>query len=192
MGFDTTDIAGSIPNLLDGLKTAFGSSLVGLGTSMLINLFFVESIDTNEKSLAEISKRLNDLNTRLEKFTVDSASANVDALMAAMETMIKQLEVGINTETHDVMKKFRESVITLHEWQSQYIDEIKNVTDAMDRNAEVTRSTTEQLDRTNDVLAELGPVTETIAQSIGWVQKALPSFRPKQRRVLPEDEASDE
>ena len=192
LGFDTTDIAGSIPNLLDGLKTAFGSSLVGLGTSMLINLFFVESIDTNEKSLAEISKRLNDLNTRLEKFTVDSASANVDALMVAMETMIKQLEVGINTETHDVMKKFRESVITLHEWQSQYIDEIKNVTDAMDRNAEVTRSTTEQLDRTNDVLAELGPVTETIAQSIGWVQKALPSFRPKQRRVLPEDEASDE
>ena len=38
LGFDTTDIAGSIPNLLNGLKTAFSSSLVGLGTS----LFFLQ------------------------------------------------------------------------------------------------------------------------------------------------------
>lgn len=181
LGFDTSDIAGSIPNLLDGLKTAFSSSLVGLGTSLLINLLFVESIDTNEKSLAEISKQLKDLNNRMETFTVNSADANVEALMIAIDTMIKQLEVGINTETHDVMKKFRGSVETLHEWQSQYIEEIKSVTEAMDKNAEVTRTTTEQLNRTNDVLAELGPVTETIAQSIGWVQKALPSFRPKQR-----------
>lgn len=181
LGFDTSDIAGSIPNLLDGLKTAFSSSLVGLGTSLLINLLFVESIDTNEKSLAEISKQLKDLNNQMEAFTVNSADANVEALMIAIDTMIKQLEVGINTETHDVMKKFRASVETLYEWQSQYIEEIKNVTEAMDKNAEVTKTTTEQLNRTNDVLAELGPVTETIAQSIGWVQKALPSFRPKQR-----------
>tara|TARA_Y100001973_G_C5105732_1_gene285006 strand:- start:24 stop:794 length:771 start_codon:yes stop_codon:yes gene_type:complete len=187
LGFDTTDIAGSIPNLLNGLKTAFSSSLVGLGTSLLINLLFVESQDTQEKSLADISKQLEDLNNRLEKFTVDSADANVQALMEAINTMIEQLEVGINTETHDVMKKFRQSVETLHQWQSQYIEEIQSVTDAMDRNAEVTKTTTAQLDRTNDVLAELGPVTETIAQSIGWVQNALPSFRPKRRVAIDED-----
>lgn len=192
LGFDTTDIAGSIPNLLDGLKTAFSSSLVGLSTSLLINLIFVESIDTNEKSLSEISKQLKELNNRMEDFTVDSADANVEALMTAVDKMIKQLEVGINTETHDVMKKFRTSVETLYNWQSQYIDEIKSVTEAMDRNAEVTKTTTEQLDRTNAVLAELGPVTETIAQSIGWVQKALPSFRPKQRIKLDEEEGDDE
>ena len=40
-GFDVTNIDASIPQLLDGLKTAFASSLAGLATSMLINLFFV-------------------------------------------------------------------------------------------------------------------------------------------------------
>ena len=192
LGFDTTDIAGSIPSLLDGLKTAFSSSLVGLGTSLLINLLFVESIDTNEKSLATISQQLESLNKRLENFTTDTAAANVDALTSAIDEMIEQLEVGINTETHDVMRKFRASVETLYEWQMKYVDEIKSVTEAMDRNAEVTKFTTEQLDRTNDVLAELGPVTETIAQSIGWVQKALPSFRPKQRVVVNNEEVVDE
>lgn len=191
-GFDTTDIATSIPVLLDGLKTAFSSSLTGLGTSLLINLFFVESQDTQEKSLSEISEQLEDLNNRLEKFTVNSAEANVDALMAAVDKMVEQLEVGINTETHDVMKKFRSSVETLYEWQMKYVDEIKSVTEAMDRNAEVTKFTTEQLDRTNDVLAELAPVTETIAQSIGWVQTALPSFRPKRKALEKSQQSAQE
>ena len=57
------------------------------------------------------------------------------------------------------------------------MEEIKVVTDAMDKNAAVTQATTQQLDRTNDVLDQLGPVTEKIADSIGWVQKALPATR---------------
>ena len=67
----------------------------------------------------------------------------------------------------------------LREWQEKYVDEIRVVTDAMDKNAIVTKETSVQLDRTNQVLKDLKPVTETIAESIGWVQSALPSFRRK-------------
>ena len=49
----------------------------------------------------------------------------------------------------------------------------------MDKNAIVTKETSVQLDKANTVLKELKPVTETIAASIGWVQTALPSFRPR-------------
>ena len=59
------------------------------------------------------------------------------------------------------------------------MEEIAAVTDAMDKNAIVTESTTRHLERTNEVLSELKPVTETIAASIGWVQTALPSFRKR-------------
>ena len=51
-----------------------------------------------------------------------------------------------------VMTKFRSSTETLYEWQKKYIEEIKNVTEAMDQNARVTEVTTTQLERTNDVL----------------------------------------
>lgn len=87
--------------------------------------------------------------------------------------------MGINTETQETIGKFKDSVETLQSWQEKYMDEIASVTDAMDRNAAVTKETTKQLDRTNDVLSELGPITETIAESIGWVQHALPSFRKR-------------
>ena len=77
------------------------------------------------------------------------------------------------------MINFRSSVEFLREWQEKYVDEIKSVTEAMDKNAVVTQATSEQLDRTNDVLAELSPVTEQIASSIGWVRTALPAMRNK-------------
>ena len=143
------------------------------------DLIFVDSRDEKERSLDELLIAVKALSLALEKFTQDSAEANVAALTTSIDRLVKDLEMGINTETQEVMTKFRSSTETLYEWQQRYIEEIKNVTDAMDQNARVTEVTTIQLERTNDVLDRLGPVTETIAQSIGWVQKALPSFRPK-------------
>ena len=55
----------------------------------------------------------------------------------------------------------------------------------MDKNAIVTKATSEHLDRTNEVLSELKPVTETIAESIGWVQQALPAFRKRSAQKIP-------
>ena len=166
MGFDVMDIEGSIPALLAGLRTAFASSLIGLGTSMVINLAFVDSRDEHERSLDELLSAMKDLNSSLNEFTKDSAEANVTALTIAINKLTKDLEMGINSETKEVMTRFRNSTELLYTWQQKYMEEIKNVTEAMDRNAEVTKATTEQLDRTNDVLEQLGPVTETIAQSI--------------------------
>lgn len=179
VGFDVTDIEASIPALLLGLKTAFSSSLIGLSTSMIINLVFVESKEPEEKSLEEAVTELRSLNESLTAFTKDSTEANISALTLAIDEVVKTLEMGITTETHEVMLKFRKSVDAMCKWQEHYIEEVKNVTDAMDQNAIVTKATTEQLDRTNVVLESLGPVVETIAQSIGYVQKALPSFRQK-------------
>ena len=191
IGFDVTDTEGSIPVLLEGLKLAFGSSIVGLFTSLFINLLFVKAVDPEEKSLENIEKLLTNLSTSMEEFTLNLANANVEALSVAIENLVKGLEMGINNETQETIDKFKTSVEMLRDWQERYIEEIIVVTDAMDKNAIVTKSTTTHLERTNEVLAELKPVTETIAESIGWVQKALPSFRRKDE-ILYEKETTDE
>lgn len=179
VGFDVLDTEGSIPELLEGLKVAFGSSIVGLFTSLFINLLYVDDEVEEEKSLANIEELLEKLNTTLENFTVNLANANIEALGTAIEELVKGLEMGINSETQETIGKFKTSIEMLRVWQEKYIDEIVVVTDAMDKNAIVTKATSEHLVRTNDVLQELKPITETIAESIGWVQQALPSFRKR-------------
>lgn len=172
VGFDVTNIEKSIPLLLEGLKTAFGSSIVGLTTSMMINLFFVHQ---KEDDLSSLISSIKSLETSLGS----SSDVQLQALALTIKDLLRELEMGINTETKETMIRFRQSVDFLREWQEKYIEEIHSVTDAMDKNAKVTSATTEQLDRTNDVLEQLGPVTERIAESIGWVQKALPSTRSR-------------
>ena len=146
---------------------------------MVINLFFVDSRDDTERSLDELLEELRDLNLSLTKFSESSTEANVEALSRAINHLISEVEMGINAETQEVMKKFRTSTENLCEFQQKHIEEIKTVTEAMDRNAEVTNATTAQLDKTNKVLDRIGPVTEDIAKSIGYVQVALPRFRAR-------------
>jgi len=179
IGFDVLNTEESIPILLEGLKVAFGSSICGLGSSLFINLFFVSSKEPDERSLDNIEDLLVDLNTSFENFSINLAEANIDALNTSIENMVASLEMGINTETHETIAKFKDSIDMLQAWQKKYVKEIEVVTEAMDKNAIVTKETSVQLDKANTVLKELKPVTETIAASIGWVQTALPSFRPK-------------
>ena len=182
-GFDVADIEGSIPLLLEGLKTSFGSSIVGLTVSMLINILFVKQQPNEADSIID---SLSSLESSLDEFAKTYSDKQTLALTSAVRDLLKELEMGINTETKQTMTRFRESVDFLRTWQEKYVDEIKSVTDAMDKNAIVTAATSEQLDRTNDVLEQLGPVTEKIAESIGWVQKSLPSTRV--RGIKKEDE----
>lgn len=178
-GFDVENIESSIPALLTGLKTAFSSSLVGLSTSMVINIFFVDSQEPEERSLEETVQQLRTLNASLSSFTRDSAEANISALTDAINNVVQSLELGINSETHEVMVKFRGSVEVMRDWQEKYMEEIKSVIEAMDKNGKVTEATTTQLEGINKTLEQLQPVTQEIARSIGYVQSALPSFRPR-------------
>lgn len=176
MGFQFSDIEIGIPALLDGLKMSFGSSIVGLATSMIINLTFVKP----EKDDSElIIEALSELSESLENFKKETSEAQLSSLTIALERLVDDLELGINTETQKVMIRFRESVDFLSQWQQNYIEEIKEVTNAMDKNAKVTDTTSRQLDRTNDVLEQLGPLTERLADTVKWIQRAVPSARPR-------------
>jgi predicted DNA-binding protein len=182
LGFDITNTEQSIPILIDGLKIAFGSSLTGLGTSMLINLFFVESKDDVESSLEKAVHAIEELKDSLDTFTSNTTQAQTESLMNAIHHLVKELEMGINSETKVTMTKFRTSVEFLREWQEKYVDEIKHVTEAMDKNAQVTIATSKQLELTNSALDRLGPATEQLKNSVQWVQSALPSTRPRPNR----------
>jgi hypothetical protein len=111
-----------------------------------------------------------------------------ESLVAAMKRLVDDLEMGINSETKEVMAKFRGSVEFMSEWQQKHVEEIKMVAEVLGRNAEVTKSTSEQLDRTNETLDKLGPTTDRVASAIDWIQTALPSTRPRNNQ---QDETKD-
>jgi len=61
-GFDTSDVQGSVPAMLDGLKTAFWSSIAGIGGAVLIKLkHLVKARRTDKEEAAHESATVDDL-----------------------------------------------------------------------------------------------------------------------------------
>lgn len=56
MAFDTTDLDKSIPGLLDGLKTAFFTSLAGMIGSMILSAFIGRKQDEKDGGISDINR----------------------------------------------------------------------------------------------------------------------------------------
>ena len=118
IGFDVANTDSSIPQLLEGLKIAFSSSVFGLFSSIVINLIFIKSEKSQDVQLAEV---VSSLSNKIGNFSTDLADANVSALGGSIDKMVSQLEMGINSETKESIEKFKESIEMLRDWQEKYI-----------------------------------------------------------------------
>jgi len=67
LGFETKDIEGSIPKLLDGLKTAFYASIAGIALSIIFSKIIAFIKNKNEKGV--LSDETNAINKLIESIT---------------------------------------------------------------------------------------------------------------------------
>jgi len=67
LGFESTDIEGSIPKLLDGLKTAFYASIAGIALSIIFSKIIAFIKNKNEKGV--LSDETNAINNLIESLT---------------------------------------------------------------------------------------------------------------------------
>ena len=159
IAFDTTDINAAIPRLLDGLKLAFLSSVVGLGSSILFrstrSLFEKESesddisgtqlldqlSQINEGTVSvkdaligdgdsSLSTQLGKLRNDFRDFADKVAQEGSSALIEALENVIKDFNAKINEQFGENFKQLNEAVGKLLEWQKEYKDQVEKLTNA--------------------------------------------------------------
>jgi hypothetical protein len=120
-GFNAQDVQGSIPALLDGLKTSFWSSVVGIGGAVSIkmkHLFIVslvqeKDLDAYEATLDDVATLLQSLNKSLregEESTVVSelmamrrdANDRLDSLRRSFEEFVKEMEAKLEEQNRQL------------------------------------------------------------------------------------------
>lgn len=87
MAFDTSDLDQSIPGLLDGLKTAFFTSLAGMIGSMFLSAFISKKQDERDGGISDINQAFFEvgflyfqicyLTYSIKKFQVKSVQSSV-------------------------------------------------------------------------------------------------------------------
>ena len=157
--FDVNDINNSIPRLLDGLKLAFLSSVVGLGSSVAFR--FIQAGNSRDESAGEVGAsdlhdQLKDLNTNtlavrdalvgdgeaslstqfgklrndFRDFADKMKEDGTEALVKALEEVIKDFNEKISEQFGENFKQLNEAVGALLKWQEEYKAQVEVLTQA--------------------------------------------------------------
>lgn len=175
--FDTSDVHGSIPDLLSGLKVAFFTSVVGMALSILLAVIqrlvdanagrdnteqldkianlILQGDDANREGLNNLRKELTGwledidktLNLALERIARDASREIVDSL----NEVVRKFNVIIQEQFGESLRQLGEACEKLLVWQEQHKEEVDAVHTQLLRSVEMLNRTVE----TQDSLAKV-------------------------------------
>lgn len=145
--FDTSDISTSVPKLLDGLKTAFLTSIIGMGLAILLSIIQKHKKGTSGEdeiaTLQEISRKLDALNNVNEQLS--SINKGIEVL-PLVNTKLDAIDSRIKNE----FAQHRGDVFTFLQEQLQIINE--NLNKSIDN---LSKRTTEEINNGIKVLSSM-------------------------------------
>jgi chromosome segregation ATPase len=189
LDFDVTDISGSVPELLEGLKTAFSTSIAGMIASIVLKFAYegktvleqsagpvkqedpvalLKTIATGihhlEKTALDIREEMND---SLKKFAENVVASSTDSLVKALESVIADFNALLNELVGESFKELSAAMVKLTEWQEKYrvhVDETQAKIDTLLSHME--QSVTILADAA-DHMAAIDASLQHIDQSVG-------------------------
>jgi chromosome segregation ATPase len=139
-GFDTTSIKDSVPILLEGLKTAFITSIIGMFLSIFLSAIQKSS---GKGELEDELQVLNSINGKLENLSllnnIDDKLKNLDTL-SLINTKLDSMDTNIKTLSQDissVKEEMRTNQSMLFEFLEKSLNTInQSLDEAIDKLAE--------------------------------------------------------
>ncbi|MEX0584713.1 MAG: hypothetical protein WEB07_03030 [Natronospirillum sp.] len=158
--FDSDAIEGSIPALLDGLRTAFWTSIAGLSGALTIKLRYAWSdmrrpvtrdsdsavgtlIDAVEAQTEQNKEQMDTLiaatyanSEQLARHQTEMVEANTRALSTAIKEIINDFNKRIEVQYGDNFRQLNESVGRMLTWQTQHEENITKMVGELQRATE--------------------------------------------------------
>lgn len=136
-GFDTAHISESIPTLLEGMKTAFFTSLMGMSVSLFLKLVYNFRDDIATKASADPTKSIQNIEiysseikesiNRLEETIGRCFRSDEEYSLVSQVKLIRQELIDSRRETKKAFEEFAEKFSKMA--SESLIDELKRVVD---------------------------------------------------------------
>ena len=237
--FDTSNIEESVPKLLDGLKIAFATSIIGIFLSILLkcyalyerkrqageekpysgatiddlagllrDILAVEQEEGNEtrdtlraiersltgegdstvltqlqKLRTTVSDKQDDLIRSFNEFAAQMAENNTNALIEALEGVMRDFNTRINEQFGDNFRQLNEAVGRLNEWQEQYRQQMEELAaefwvaaESIEKSRQSLEVITEQSNTISSVAEKLDPILQAVQHQIQQLNNHLTAF----------------
>lgn len=150
MVFDTTDLDKSIPGLLDGLKTAFFTSLAGMIGSMVLSTFISRKQDEKDGGVSDINQAAGEI------------TQSVKAMSNANTKTIRSIQQQLAEQEADRKAFYR----TVGDVMSKMSETQKTITSAIDSLLVLQRSQ-------ENTLADIKEVNSSVLVSFGNLEEIM-------------------
>ncbi|PKI12714.1 hypothetical protein [Colwellia sp. 12G3] len=166
--FDALNIKDSMPALINGLKTAFVTSGIGISLSILISI--IRPVQQNKTTLADISANQEKMIEVLESSLNNIArSANRD-IISSLEQVVKQFNQNLTEQFGQNFKELNSAVKALVIWQSNYKEQIQlneeSVTQVLNSLTTVTKMQGQQEKNISNVIGNLARSSADITNNL--------------------------
>lgn len=192
MGFDTLALQDSVPLLLDGLKTAFYTSIVGMGLAIALSIIqrakgIKSAQDMNMdyvvtqmghldhlRGLVEINNKIKDLPS-IEDMHMMNADTNalLHKIDSSLQATITQLASGASKELIGalelVIRDFN------HNLQNQFGENFKELNNAVGRLLSWQENYKQSIEQTQDLLTQANKTMTDSANAMNNTQATLES-----------------
>lgn len=166
LAFDTADLDKSIPGLLDGLKTAFFTSLAGMVGSMILSAFISKKQDEKDGGVSDINQAAGTICQAVQQMSALNAEA-IGALKHQLAEQEADRKAFYRT-MGDVMDSVKKSQSSIAETLSSINTSQGAVTSALDSIVILQRSQESALDN-------LKESSSAMVNSIGNLEEATTS-----------------
>ena len=200
--FDPHDVRSSVPLLLQGIRTAFWSSVVGIFWALTLKIRVVlfgdapvtasgaqegASVDDLARLLLQVdqsvavgNERLDGLTQALERYEQKIAESNSKALVSALTVVVRDFNTKVNEQFGDNFVHLNAAVARLVAWQDQYEKQLEasiaQESAARDSMNEATSRFTEVVNMTSQFAAVAGSlqgIVETLHTQSEQLARAL-------------------
>ncbi|MGL4653186.1 hypothetical protein [Cetobacterium sp.] len=172
--FDTANLDKSIPKLLEGMKTAFFTSLVGLVLSNILKSFqskkIKEAIRNEKENVGEVSlEKIATLMFEMKEAIVQSNKQVVEAIVdikentqktseinrVAIESLVQELTGSKTTSLVGQMKILRESMVEAQENAQERLNSgLEKMGEQLGNLVQTNNAISTEIERGNNVLIE--------------------------------------
>ena len=152
VNFDVGNIDKSVPPFLEGMKVAFVTSILGVGSAVFLRVTYAavprkalaESVGPEEiySVLTDIRDGQNSALSEFRQFAETMAEDNSKARIETLEQVIRDLNTQLNEQFGENFKQLNEAVGALLSWQDQYKDHVEKLTDQVQRSLDGIESET--------------------------------------------------
>ncbi|MCX2717584.1 hypothetical protein OQH61_07545 [Helicobacter sp. MIT 21-1697] len=205
MGFDTLALQDSVPLLLDGLKTAFYTSIVGMGLAIALSIIqrakgVKSTQDMNLdyllhqagnlnylKSLEEINHKALELPTKEDILQINATTNEIFAsalnkIDISLQEAIKQLASGASKELISalelVIRDFN------HNLQNQFGDNFKELNSAVGKLLSWQENYKEHIEQTQALLLQTQSAMQESVSAMSTTQATLASIGAQNEQTM--------